>query len=410
MNTNFRCIPILLTLSAACHAQDAAPPVLPGQVTSAHPKLVADGFTGQTGPNVPAFLVRPGYRVSLAAEKLGESRFLQVGDNGALYLSQPNTKTILALRDKDGDGVYETRTPFVTNYLSAHGMDFHAGWLWFAQTGAVHKARDTNDDGVADETVTVLAEGTIPQKGGHWWRPIVVTNDGFYTGIGGSGNSNDESNTERQKIWFYSLDGKTKKLWSSGIRNTEKLRLRPGTSEVWGSDHGSDGWGKDWGESKEKGIPLSDANPPEEFNRYTEGSFYGHPFLEGNRVPRPEYLSRPDIIELAARTVVPAWSFGAHWAGNGFTFLEKDYFPGHKGDVFEAFHGSSNSSTKVGYRIERLMFDTVTGLPYGSQMIVSTLDKNGAQLDRPVDCAEAPDGTVLFTCDSGRIFRISKAE
>ena len=178
---------------------------------------------------------------------------------------------------------------------------------------------------------------------------------------------------------------------------------------MWGSDHGADNIGKMWGESKEKGTPFSDAIPPEEFNRYIEGGFYGHPFVEGNRVPRPEFLNRPDIVELAARTIVPAWNFPAHWAGNGFTFLSKDYFPGHKGDVFEAFHGSS-ASPKVGYRIERLMFDAVSGLPYGSLMIVSTLDKNGSQLDRPVDCAEAPDGTVVFTCDSGRIFRISKAE
>jgi glucose/arabinose dehydrogenase len=272
----------------------------------------------------------------------------------------------------------------------------------------VHKARDTNGDGVADETVDLIPEGTLPRVG-HWWKGLCVTPDGFYLSIGDSGDHNDDFVNEREKIWLYSLDGKTRKLWCSGVRNTEKLRLRPGTNELWGSDHGSDNLGKEWGESKEKGQPFTDAGPPEEFNHYVEGAFYGHPFVEGNRVPRTDYLNRPDIIDLAARTTPPTWSFGAHWAGNGWTFLTKDYFPGHIGDVFEAFHGSANSSVKAGYRIERLMFDNLTGQPYGSQLIVSTIGANGQQLDRPVDCVEAPDGTVLFSCDSGRIFRISKA-
>jgi len=399
----------VFALTASCAAQDATAPQLPGKVVPAQPQPAPNGFTGKVGPGVPAFGVRPGYRVTLAADGLGEARFMELDDKGTLYLSQPGRKGIVALRDKDGDGVYETKAQFVTNFPSAHGVHFYQGWLWFATNSGAHKARDTNDDGVADEVVTLIPDGTLP-KSGHWWKGIMATDDGFFLSIGGGGNANDELGTEREKIWFYSPDGKTRKVWATGVRNTEKLRFRPGTTELWGSDHNSDNLGKPWGESKEKGQPFTDAQPPEEFNHYIEGGFYGHPFIEGNRVPRPEYLNRPDIVELAARTIVPAWSFGAHWAGNGWTFLTKDYFPGHRGDVFEAFHGSWNSSNKVGYRIERLLFDQVTGLPYGSLMIVNTLDQNGTQLDRPNDCLEAADGTVLFSCDSGRIFRISKAE
>ena len=36
-------------------------------------------------------------------------------------------------------------------------MQFKDGWLWFSTTGAIHKARDTNGDGKADET-QVIAE------------------------------------------------------------------------------------------------------------------------------------------------------------------------------------------------------------------------------------------------------------
>jgi glucose/arabinose dehydrogenase len=148
--------------------------------------------------------------------------------------------------------------------------------------------------------------------------------------------------------------------------------------------------------------------PPCEFNNYREGEFYGHPFVVGNRIPRIEFHNREDILELVAKTTPPAWSLGAHWAPNGWTFLSRGTFPGHQGDAFIACHGSWNSSTPVGYRVERVMFDRVTGKPFGSQMIVSTLSSSNQVLDRPVDCVEAPDGTILFSSNhSKRIFRIS---
>src|SRR5690606_31820323 len=151
-----------------------------------------------------------------------------------------------------------------------------------------------------------------------------------------------------------------KMQFCTGLRNTEKLRFRPGTAEIWGCDHGSDWFGRTYGD-KEGNQPITDLNPPEELNHLVEGAFYGHPFLVGNRVPRPEFADREDINALAAKTTPPAWPFGAHWAPNGFTFLENDYFPQHQGDMFVAFHGSWNSQTRRGYCMERVLFDNATG-------------------------------------------------
>jgi glucose/arabinose dehydrogenase len=367
---------------------------------------------GELGPNVPPFWVRPGYRVTLAAEKLGESRFMEFDDKGTLHLSQPGAGSIVTLTDKNKTGAYEILGKFITGKKTAHGMCWHDGWLYFSQSGAIHKARDTNGDGVADETVTIIPEESLPRGGGHWWRSILVTDDAIFTSIGDSTNLTDESASapERQKIWKFDLEGKNKKLFASGVRNTEKLRIRPGTKEIYGCDHGSDNFGLPLGEKKGY-QPLTDMMPPCEFNHYVEGGFYGHPFVVGNKVPRPEFQKKDDILELVAKTIPPEWCFGAHWAPNGWTFLSKDYFPGHKADAFCALHGSWNSTLKVGYRVERILFDNVTGKPYGSQMIVGTLAEDGATvLARPCDCVEAPDGTILFTCDqTKKIFRISRS-
>ena len=363
--------------------------------------------TGSRGEGVPDFMVRAGYRVTLATPDLGEARFMEWDDKGTLYVSQPNKRKIIALTDKNNDGVYDHPTDFVTDKNSAHGMHWHNGWLWFAMDGAICRARDTNNDGKADDVVTVIPQGELP-RGGHWWRSILVTDDGFFTSIGDSGNASDETATDRQKIWFYSLDGKTKKLWASGIRNTEKLRFRPGTTELYGCDHGSDNFGKEYGE-KDGNQPITDRIPPGEFNYYQEGHFYGHPFITAQGVPRPEYAKRPDIVELSAKTTAPAWNLGAHWALNGWTFVTKDTL-GHAGDAYIAAHGSWNSSVKVGYRVERIMFDDMTGKPMGSQMMVSTLTPDGKNsLARPVDCLEAPDGSLLFSDDqTNRVYRLAR--
>lgn len=369
---------------------------------------------GSVGPGVPPFMVRPGYRVTLAAQNLGEARFIEFGNNGTLYLSQPGRGNIVTLRYK-GDGTYETIGNFITGKPTVHGMQFKDGWLWFTQSGAIFKARDTNNDGTADETVTVIPEGQLPSGGGHWWRSILVTDDSIYTSIGDDGNINDHMGDDREKIWRYNLDGSNKRLFCSGLRNTEKLRLRPGTDEIWGSDHGSDNMGGPIGEGKwqpptgTSKQPFTDAWPPEEFNYYVQDGFYGHPFVVGNKVPRQEFINRPDILDLIFKTVSPEWSAGAHWAGNGWTFLTKDYFPNQKGNAWVAYHGSWNSVKKVGYRVESILFDPMTGRPCGSQMIVSTLAANGNDvLARPVDCAEAPDGSILFTSDQGAsLYRIT---
>lgn len=360
-------------------------------------------------PSHEFFDVRPGYQVTLAAS-LQDARFLEFAPDGTLFVSRPDRGDIIALQDKDADGVFETRADFVTGYPSVHGLSYHDGWLWFSTTGSIHRARDTNADLKSDEVVDVLPTGQLPRRGGHWWRSLLVTPTGFYTSIGDSENISDQTKTERQKIWHFALDGSGKSLVCSGIRNTEKLRLRPNTSELWGFDHGSDNFGASVGAGSQS---VTDLNPPDELNKYVQDGFYGHPFVVGNRVPRYEYLKKSDIAELCEQTIAPQMAMGAHWAINGFTFIDPDInartgaFPAdHAGDIFFAAHGSWNSSNRVGYCIGRVLFDN--GKPYGMLKIVSTLqEKDQVVWARPVDCAQAPDGSIYFSSDQpGNIYRL----
>lgn len=366
----------------------------------------------EMGEGPDGLRVRPGYRVTPAVRELEGARFLEFDARGTLYVSRPGTGDIVTFRDEDGDGVYQRLGTFVEGRESVHGMCFADGWLWFTQTGSVSRGRDTDGDGDADEVEEIIGSSKLPGGGGHWWRSILVGPDYLLTSIGDSGNIQDETATDRQKIFRFSLDGSRRELFASGIRNTEKLRFRPGTDEVWGVDHGSDWFGRTLGE-RTGNQPVTDNHPPDEFNRYVPGGFYGHPFVTGNRLPRYEFRERADILELAARTTPPEWAFGAHWAANAFTFLDPAVTPkcfpaDHSGDAFVACRGSWNRSQPAGYKVVRVLFDH--GTPYGQLTIVDALGTNGRAVLRPVDCAQAPDGSVLFSSDSpGRIYRITSA-
>ena len=349
----------------------------------------------------PGIWVRPGFELSVAVNSDQRTRHMCVGPDGTLYYTTTPDKIIMAAKDKDNDGYYETLTQFHVSDNGTSSVFWYDGWLWYTESGAIYKLRDNNNDGIADEKVAVIPDGSLPSGGGHHWRPLLILNGRIYTGIGDEGNINDLVNTDREKIWSFNLEGKDKKLWCSGIRNTEKLVVRPGTDEIWGMDHGSDWFGKQIGD--QFGMqPITDYNPPGEMNKYVEGGFYGHPFIVGNRVPRYEYINRKDILELAAKTIVPQWCTGAHWAPCGMMFYTGDQFPrDNKGDAFVAFHGSWNRSTKAGYEVDRVLFED--GKPYGEKAYVKFLTKDKEVLGRPVDVIQASDGTLLISEDQQNI-------
>jgi hypothetical protein len=147
---------------------------LPAALTAAAPKIapIPKGVP-------PGVWVRDGYRLTVAVEDLKIARFLALGPDGTLYVSVPREGRIVACRDRDGDGTYEQRTDFVAGRDPAtilQGVQWHDGWLWFAQLNAISKARDTNGDGKADEVVEVIGADRLPTgaRGGHSWRALLL--------------------------------------------------------------------------------------------------------------------------------------------------------------------------------------------------------------------------------------------
>lgn len=361
------------------------------------------------GATVPEGVwVRPGFELTVAVDGIKSPRFLAFDPAGALYVSVPGQGKIFRCTDANQDGVFEKATTFVQGKEPGtilQGMQFHDGWLWFAQLNSVSKARDNDGDGRADEETQVLNAQDIPtgKNGGHMWRALLIHKGRIYTHVGDQTNATDEpvDASERKKIWSFNLEGKDKKLFASGLRNTEKFVVRPDTDEIWGADHDIDTMGSKFETDKALGQPFTDHNPPAELNHYVEGGFYGHPWIVGKNQPNLLFLDKPDLQKLAASTIIPEWIMPAHCSAIGMLFYQGKQIPNARGDAFVANHGSWNATRKTGYSLTRILFEN--GHPYGEQKIVEFL-KNGTDIKgRPVDCAEAPDGSILLSDDSANV-------
>ncbi|MFG0260671.1 MAG: hypothetical protein ACF8LK_10005, partial [Phycisphaerales bacterium JB041] len=107
--------PILAVLLAAC-------------ITSAG---CAQSGDAPDPTDVPAFQVREGYAVELVVDGLRGARFMQIGDDGTLYISRPRQEDIVAYGQND-NGTYSRKGTFVDGRKLVHGMHYVDGWLYFA--------------------------------------------------------------------------------------------------------------------------------------------------------------------------------------------------------------------------------------------------------------------------------------
>lgn len=358
--------------------------------------------------------VRDGFELTIAEDTIMKPRFMAEGPDGTLYVSVIADGKIYACKDEDGNGSYESKTTFVDvngNKTRLQGVQFHNGWLYYAQLNSISRAKDTNGDGQADKEEEILGADDLPtgKATGHRWRALLIHKGRIYTHVGDQTNATDEpiDASERKKIWSFKLNGTDKKLFASGIRNSEKLVIRPGTDEIWGVDHDIDqmAWGMEG--KLERGAmeqPITDHNPPAELNHYEEGKFYGHPWVIGKNMPNLMFLDHPKLMDYARMSTIPEWTMAAHSSANSLTFYKGKGIPGANGDAFVAQKGGWNATEKVGYRLARVRFEN--GKPWGEQAIV-TLLKGDEVVGRPVDVIQASDGSLLFSDDTGnKVYRL----
>jgi glucose/arabinose dehydrogenase len=335
--------------------------------------------------------VPPGFKVTYYANGLPGVRFMVVGPDKMLYVSQPRSGRIIRLPDRNGDGIADSVEVVVTGLHNPHGLAFHKGALYVANTdGVVRVPLGANGLAAgAPEYVNRYEGGS-----GHTSRTIVFGADSaMYVSVGSSCNICVEKNPERATVLRFNEDGSGKRIFASGLRNAVGLAVNPVTKAIWVTQNERDDL-----------KPSHEDLPPEEINILTDGGDYGWPYCYGTRIPNPEY----NDAARCAKTIPPAIPLQAHSAPLGLTFLTRatklpaDY----RGDLLVAYHGSWNRNVPTGAKVVRIRVKDNQPVSV-EDFITGWQTPDGKRWGRPVDVAVAADGAVLISDDSGgAIYRV----
>jgi glucose/arabinose dehydrogenase len=393
-------IGLAMMLIVACGdgSDDAAPTSTGGSAASAvDPTITTAASTSAAGDTTEVMVagqtitLPAGLTISVFAEDLGRARFMALDEDGVLFVTDPSGDRVLKLPDDDEDGVADDVITVVSGLTNPHGIAFHDGAMYLGEETRVSRVVDANSDGVYERPVPII-DG-LPTDG-HWSRTVVFGPDGqLYLAVGSSCNVCNEDQDIRAAISRYAPDGSAGEIVASGLRNAVGLAFNPETGELWATNNGRDG--------------LGDNVPPETVNRIVEGADFGWPRCHAGDIVDPDFGGERgcDGVE------PPAVTMQAHSAPLGLTFytgdaLDSDY----TGDLFVAFHGSWDRAEPTGYKVVQLPF--VNGQPTGEVLdfAIGWLGADGEAWGRPVDVLAAPDGSLFVSDDEGgRIFRISSA-
>ncbi|MEI2297015.1 PQQ-dependent sugar dehydrogenase [Ensifer sp. MJa1] len=297
---------------------------------------------------------------------------------------------ISLLRDRDGDGVAETKTPFITGLNSPFGMTLLNGKLYVANADAI--VAFPYQDGATE--VTAAPEKIVDLPAGrnhHWTKDVIASRDGtkLYATVGSNSNVGENGMEEEEgRAAVHEIDLATRQMrqFASGLRNPNGLAWQPDSGELWVVVNERDEIGPDL--------------VPDYMTSVKDGAFYGWPHSWfGQHI---DERIKPQAPELVARALKPDYALGPHTASLGLTFNSADLFgPEMKSGAFIGQHGSWNRFPRSGYKVIFVPF--ANGRPSGPPRDILTgfLSDDGKALGRPVGVAIGRDGALLVADDAG---------
>jgi len=354
----------------------------------------------------------PGFSASVfAAGRMRRPRFMAFDDAGVMHLADLLQNQIIALPDRDMDGVADSHIIAAEDFRYPHSLAFYGGDLYVADTHQVVRLRDRDDDLVYEEREVFIDD--IPSEAWHTTRTIVFDErDGkIYIGVGSpcdlcrpqspvAGGSADPlpPSPEWGSILEFNIDGTGRRVFATGIRNAVGLTLHPITNELWGDHNGHDQEGR--------------ARPPEWIDIIRDGDFMGYPFVHGHQVWNdfsiPRYqrmlpITREDSL-LAQRQKRPVAQVPAHYAPMGLHFYTHDQFPErYKNMGFVAFRaGKAKLSSHPGYMVAAL-FSEPDGSSARMAPFITGFQTGTTQDDVwgfPVGLMTDAEGSLFVTSDA----------
>ena len=299
---------------------------------------------------------------------------------------------IVALPDRDGDGVADTAIVVADKLWFPHSLQFYQGDLYVGDMHQVVRLRDGDGDGIYEERTVVI--GDLP-AGHHRTRTILFDHsaDKLYLSIGSSCDLCRETNERRATILQADPDGANLRVYARGLRNAIGMALHPLTGKLWITGNGHD----------QEGDHL----PPEVITVIEDGGFYGWPVAYGYQVPVDfgisQYrdaifpLTRQDTLDME-RMVRPTVQVSAHLAPMGIYFYTHDRLPQYRDAALVALRG--NGRREEGHKVIAIFSeadgsrarvgDFITGFETSSR---------GSNWGKPVGLTGDAEGNLYLSSD-----------
>ena len=335
-------------------------------------------------------------------DEKGVRGFVQKLVMGAAGATPPSANRISLLRDSNGDGVADVKTPFITGLNAPIGMALVGNDLYVAQTDQL--TRFAYVPGATAITTPGVKVANLPggTRNHHWTKNVVASPDGATLFVSVGSNSNVGENglaAEKDRAGILAIDAATGRaqVFATGLRNPVGMGWNPVTGALWVAVNERDEIGSDL--------------VPDYITSVKQGGHYGWPWsYYGDHVDTRVTPARPDMV---AKALKPDYALGPHTASLGLAFAPPGQAlgPAFASGAFVGQHGSWNRNPPSGYRVVFVPFDAA-GKPQGLPVDVLTgfLDAKGEAQGRPVGVAFDRTGALLVADDTGnKVWRVTAA-
>jgi glucose/arabinose dehydrogenase len=329
--------------------------------------IVPEKFHGMV-PEGLTLNLPPGFTVKVfAVTGLRGPRMMAFNKDGVLHVANMKagsadefvphgndfTSQIVALPDRDNDGVADTVIVAADSLRWANSLAFYKGDMYVADTHQIVKFTDSDGDLVYEKR-EVFADNIPTASTPHLTRTIVIdeSRDLFYLSVGSHCDVCRENNPERAAVLLFNADGTGRRVFASGLRNAVGLDIHPITHELWGTNNGH--------------TEAVDSLPPEWIGIVRDGGFYGWPLAYGYQVyinfeirGHPQVLPITHEDSLLVETMErPAAQVDAHSAPMGIHFYPSGNFPSkYLNAAFVGYRAGFLGPPDPGHKVVALFVD-----------------------------------------------------
>lgn len=338
-----------------------------------------------------------GLKISIFAKGLGNPRVMTYDPAGNIVVSIPSQGKVVALPDKNNDGVADEVVTVIDGLNYPHGLATRCTEKCEFFIAESDQVAYYDYDAENLKAVNKRKIIDLPSGGNHITRTILFMPDPndhkLLTSVGSSCNVCEEKDWRRAKILISNADGSDLKTFASGLRNSVFMTIHPVTGKIWATDMGRD--------------LLGDNLPPDEINIIEDGKEYGWPYFYGKDARdtafEPDVMFEQNPDRLGSHIDIPA-----HSAPLGLAFIPEEGWPEeYWHNLLVAYHGSWNRTVPTGYKIVRYKLDAQGNYLGEEDFISGWLTPEGV-LGRPVDILVQPGGIIYVSDDkAGVIYRIT---